>query len=259
MVIWQLTILGIVVFVFLIFAFRSGYRRGVPKEFYWAGILIATAALLGWIFDLLVSAYNFLAGFVVNLLNNRGIAKIDPASAKWVPSSANHGTIITEIIIFLVIALASYPIVSGKPKGGKPGEKPPSAKSKLGGLVSALSVAFIISFTFGRLLTLGSNALDVGLLQNTNITTPSLAPVGVPVASTSLRIVSKPSDPPLLGWDHWLPLIIAIIMLFYIIYNTFSKPATKTTTQLRVGRFILLGLSIAIILIFAAEINLINY
>lgn len=269
MVVWQLTILGIAAFAFIVFALISGYKRGLPKEFYWAAILIVAAALLNWLFDLLVAAYNFLAGFVITLLNNRGITKIDPASAKWDPNAVvhssagqvvvNHGTQVAEIIIFLAIALGTYPMVSGKPKPLKPGEKPPSAKSILGAIVCALSVAFVISFIFGRLLTFGSNALDIGLFQNTNITTPSFAPVGVPVAPTDIQVVSKPNDPPFLGWDRWLPLVIAIIMFFYLVYVAFAKPATKTTTRLRIWRFVLLGISIAVILIFAAEINLIKY
>jgi hypothetical protein len=265
MVFWQITILGVISFIFLVFAWRSGYKRGLFKEFVWAGVLIVAAYLLGFIFDLLVSAYNGISGLVISVLNQRGIAKIDPATSKWNPNArvvdsagtavANHGKDIGQLMIFVVIALVSYALVTGKPKAGaKPGDK--GAKDWKGAAISALSVIFIISLIFSRLLNLTNNNVDIGLLDHAGVTLPSLTGASVPFGGVDIRVVDKPKDTPFKDWYRFVPILIAIFMFFYVMYVTFAKPATKTTTQLRIGQFFFLSVVVSVILIFAWQLNL---
>jgi len=262
MVIWQVTILGIVCIIFLVFAFLRTSRRGIFKEFLWADILIIAAFLTfstDFLFNLLVNIYNAASGFILNRLRSQGLA-VNPDTAVWQPklpnTAANHGTEVTELIMFFVIALMSYAIVTGRSKG-KPGDKPPR-RNVLSGIIGVLSVGFLLSFFFRFLLLLVNGTLDIPLLQNANFMLPSLTQSQIPFAGADIRVVSKSQDLPLFGWNLWVPIVIAIMQFFYILYVTFAKPPTVTRVQLRLGLIFFLAVTTIMIAIFAWQLNLVK-
>ena len=262
MVIWQVTILGIVCILFLVFAFLRTSRRSIFKGFLWADILIIAAFLTfstDFLFNLLVNVYNAASGFILTRLRSQGLA-VNPDTAVWQPklpnTATNHGTAVTELIMFFVIAAMSYAIVTGKPRG-KPGDKPPR-RNILSGIIGVLSVGFLLEVVLSRLLSIVNGSLDIPLLQNSNFVIPSLTQSEIPFSGADIRVVAKSQDLPLLGWNLWVPIIIAIMQLFYILYITFAKPPTVTRVQLRLGLIFFLAVSTIIIAIFAWQLNLVK-
>ncbi len=233
-----LTLLGVVSVLILLFFVVRGYARGAYREFIWAFSLVFASWATPVVVDFVINLVNIFGKFISDRLSSQG----NPVTFEVKPDVV--AKTIFETFLFLVVATLTYTVGRKKPAPvpGKPTAKPrpPSEKSLLGAGVALLSGIFFCGYIYRNITRIIGG--DVRPPVEATITVPSFP-------GAQIQLSDKKGSYPFLDWLNYLPVILGVILLFFLLFVVLYNPPTNKEGRMDLGR-VLVGLVAAAVMLF---------